>query len=113
MNLSFHRAWNWEGVSLELPSFGKNLLHSEANKGSRKMGDQVLVASFEPLDPAVPEADKLNYFFVCFLSQYISFSFKPLGIVFSVSCNPGLMTNTVASSQFCSPICLALDSLFP
>lgn len=48
MNLSFHWAWNREGVSLGLPPSGKNLLQNEANAGRiRKMGDQVLVASFE------------------------------------------------------------------
>lgn len=78
---------------------------------------QVLVTSIEHLDPAVPEADKLNLF-VCFLSQYISFSLKPLGIMFSVCCNPGVLSSTealpaVASNHSCSPTRLALDLPFP
>lgn len=62
MNVSSYWAWNWESVSLELPEFRKGLLQSEANTGkSREMEDQILMASFEILDPAVPEADKLNF----------------------------------------------------
>lgn len=60
MNLSFHQAWDLEGVSLEPPPFGKGLLQSNASRErSREVGDQVLVASFE-LDPVVSEAVKLK-----------------------------------------------------